>query len=118
MVSRIRACRQRLRKPVPEVLEPLRLRAAVNVLTGPERIVRFLLGLRRKYRLPLEHWIVELNGQPAIVTRLHGTIVSTTAFDTDSTHIVAVYRVLNPDKLEHVRTHLNDALQPPSTIIE
>ena len=45
-------------------------------------------------------------------------IVFTTAFGTDGTHIAAVYRVLNPDKLEHVRTHLKAALQPPSTIIE
>ena len=95
-----------------------KVRAALNVLTGPERIVRFLLGLRRKYRLPFEHWIAELNGQQAIVTRLDGTIVFTTAFETDGMHIAAVYRVLNPDKLEHVRTHLKAALQPPSTIIE
>lgn len=92
--------------------------AATNVLTGRDRIARFLLGIERKYRLPVEHRIVELNGQPAIVTTLHGTIVFTTAFETDGMHIIGVYRVLNPDKLAHVRAHLSDALQPPSTIIE
>lgn len=94
--------------------------AARNILDGPERITRFLLGLQRKYGRHIRHEIVELNGQPAMVTLHEGGIVATTSFETDGTRIFAVYRVLNPDKLQHltVLDYRSAALHPPSTIIE
>jgi RNA polymerase sigma-70 factor (ECF subfamily) len=79
-----------------------KVRAARNVLGGPERIARFLLGLHRKHGHLVRHDIVELNGQPAIVTYHNGVIAATTSFETEGTRILAVYRVLNPDKLRHL----------------
>jgi len=77
--------------------------AARNVLEGPERIARFLLGLEHKCGALVEHRVVELNGEPAIASYYEGVIQHATAFDTDGSRIFAVYRVLNPDKLAHLR---------------
>ena len=77
--------------------------AARNILEGPDRIARFLLGLENKYRGLLTHEIVELNGQPAIASYHEGVIQLATSFETDGERILGVYRVLNPDKLEHLR---------------
>jgi RNA polymerase sigma-70 factor (ECF subfamily) len=76
--------------------------AARNILDGPERIARFLLGLHRKHGDRVKYEIVELNGQPAIVSYYRGAVAATTSFETDGRRILAVYRVLNPDKLRRL----------------
>jgi RNA polymerase sigma-70 factor (ECF subfamily) len=76
--------------------------AALNVVVGPERITRLFLSLARKYPGMVTHEIIELNGQPAIGSYRDGAIVYVTAFETDGDRILAVYRVLNPDKLAHL----------------
>ena len=77
--------------------------AARNILEGPDRIVRFLMGLERKYCGMVTHEIVELNGEPAIASYRDGVVRLATAFETDGERILGVYRVLNPDKLAHLR---------------
>jgi RNA polymerase sigma-70 factor (ECF subfamily) len=76
-----------------------------NVVEGPERVTRFFLGLEHKYPGLLTHEIIELNGQPAIGSYSvgDGVLRYATMFDTDGERILAVYRVLNPDKLAHLR---------------
>ena len=74
-----------------------------RVVEGPDRITRLFLGLERKYPGVVTHEIVELNGQPAIGSYHDGVITYVTLFETDGHHILAVYRVLNPDKLAHLR---------------
>ena len=79
-----------------------RVPAARNVLRGPDRIGRFLLGLERKWRHLTTHEIRSLNGEPAIVTYALGRVFAVTAFETDGERITAAYRVLNPEKLRYV----------------
>jgi RNA polymerase sigma-70 factor, ECF subfamily len=74
-----------------------------NVLVGPDRITRFMLGIERKYPGVFTHEIIELNGQPAIGSYQDGVIRLATSFETDGERILAIYRVLNPDKLAHLR---------------
>lgn len=74
-----------------------------NVLEGPDRITRLLLGLEHKYAGMLTHEIIELNGQPAIGSYRDGIVGFVTLFEIDGEHIRAMYRVLNPDKLAHLR---------------
>ena len=50
----------------------------------------------------MTHEIVELNGEPAIASYREGVIRFATAFHTDGERILGVYRVLNPDKLDHL----------------
>lgn len=77
--------------------------AVRNVLEGPERITRFFLGLEHKYPRLVTHEIIELNGQPAIGSYHDGVIHYVTLFETDGERIRAVFRILNPDKLAHLR---------------
>jgi RNA polymerase sigma-70 factor (ECF subfamily) len=74
-----------------------------NVIEGSERLTRLFLGLEHKYPGIVTHEIIELNGQPAIGSYHDGVIQYATLFETDGEHILAVYRVLNPDKLAHLR---------------
>jgi len=74
-----------------------------RVVAGPDRITRLFLGLEHKYPGLVAHEIIELNGQPAIGSYHDGVIAYVTLFETDGERIHAVYRVLNPDKLAHLR---------------
>lgn len=80
-----------------------KVRAARNILEGPDRIVRFLLGLEHKYPGAFDYGFIELNGQLAIGGYVNGMLAHATSFETDGDRILSVYRVLNPDKLEHLR---------------
>ena len=80
-----------------------KVRAARNILNDPDRIARFLLGIERKFGSTVKHRLVELNGQMAIGSYEDDEIRYATLFETDGKRIVGVYRVLNPDKLEHLR---------------
>jgi RNA polymerase sigma-70 factor (ECF subfamily) len=74
-----------------------------KVLEGPERVTRLFIGLEHKYPGLVTHEIIELNGQPAVGSYHEGVLYYATLFETDGEHILAVYRVLNPDKLAHLR---------------
>jgi RNA polymerase sigma-70 factor (ECF subfamily) len=78
--------------------------AARKRLVGPRRIARFFLGLQRKHHSFDGHRVDSINGYPAVITDAPGVYVSTTSFETDGARIFAIYRVLNPDKLQSVRT--------------
>jgi RNA polymerase sigma-70 factor, ECF subfamily len=79
-----------------------RVPAARNVLVGPERVARFVLGVERKWRHLLTRRVRSLNGEPAIVTYAGDRVFSVTALETDGERITAMYRVLNPEKLRFV----------------
>jgi RNA polymerase sigma-70 factor (ECF subfamily) len=74
-----------------------------NTIEGPDRLTRLFLGLEHKYPGLVTHEIIELNGQPAIGSYHEGALAYVTLFETDGERILAVYRVLNPDKLAHLR---------------
>jgi RNA polymerase sigma-70 factor (ECF subfamily) len=80
--------------------------AALRVIAGPERITRLYLSLEHKYPGFLSHEIIELNGQPAIGSYRDGALAYATMYETDGDRILAIYRILNPDKLDHL-AHVN-----------
>lgn len=83
--------------------------AARRRIDGAERIIRMLLGLQKKLRGTMEHRIVVLNGQPAVLTFRDGALFHATMLDVDGERIRAIYRVVNPDKLQrlqHEAVHL------------
>lgn len=73
--------------------------AARNVIRGPERILRLLRSLERKYAGHREHRWTTVNGEPALVTTMWGALFSVTAVRVDGGRIGAMYSVMNPDKL-------------------
>ena len=76
-----------------------RARAARNRLVGRDRVSRFLLGVTRKSGHAYE--LTHLNGEPALVARKEGVIVSAYCFEIDSAGIRAVRIQRNPEKLNH-----------------
>jgi RNA polymerase sigma-70 factor (ECF subfamily) len=74
--------------------------AAVNPIVGADRIARLVLGLREKFWAhgrTLE--IATINGEPGLRLRNGDHLIATMSIATDGERILAVYAVVNPDKL-------------------
>jgi RNA polymerase sigma factor (sigma-70 family) len=71
-------------------------------LAPEERVARLAVGYERMGRGRISHRIVWINGEPAVLTLAGDRTLFTTSFALDGDRIAAVYRVLNPDKLQHV----------------
>lgn len=76
--------------------------AGRRVIYGAARIVRLLLSLERKSLGTISHRVAWINGEPAIVSFRGDRVAFTTSVETDGERLFAFYRVLNPDKLQHV----------------
>lgn len=76
--------------------------AARRVIHGAERITRMVLAIEARYRRPFSYRLARLNGEPALVQHLGGKPFAATFCETDGERIVALYRVMNPDKLRQV----------------
>jgi RNA polymerase sigma-70 factor (ECF subfamily) len=77
--------------------------AARKVVTGRARIVRLFIVVARKLGGRLTQAILPINGEPGLVTFVDGTPFSATSFETDGDSILALYNVLNPEKLRGIR---------------
>lgn len=88
--------------------------AAARVVVGAERIVRLGTAIWRKGAPGLSWHPIELVGEPAAAWMYGGKLASVFAIDTDGERVTAIYAILNPDKLEHVRaaTHEQTAPRP------
>ncbi|HEX8116961.1 MAG TPA: RNA polymerase sigma-70 factor [Pyrinomonadaceae bacterium] len=84
--------------------------AARKVVRGRRRIARLFLVLARKLRGRTAQAILTINGEPGLVTFLDGAPLTATAFETDGRRILALYNVLNPEKLKGVRDLLDSRL--------
>ncbi|MFI7026543.1 RNA polymerase sigma factor SigJ [Micromonospora sp. NPDC049900] len=78
-----------------------RVSAARNPISGAERVVRFLLGVRDK-GWPLTVHRTELNGQPAAVVVTAGGARYAVTLGTADGRITDIFLVANPDKLPWV----------------
>ncbi|MEU4802618.1 RNA polymerase sigma factor SigJ [Actinosynnema sp. NPDC023587] len=79
-------------------------RTAVNVITGPDKVSRFLFGLMRRYAgLPGGEPVL-VNGDLGVKFAARGDLAArVTAFVLRDGKLAALYDVANPDKLAHVR---------------
>lgn len=83
--------------------------AATKPVLGSERVARFFLGLASKipqHPLPIEFRVLDVNGWPALLTFEAGQLLHVLSLEGDGTTIQNVYIVLNPDKLQAIRRHL------------
>jgi RNA polymerase sigma-70 factor (ECF subfamily) len=74
--------------------------AAPQPIVGAERIAKLVIGLREKFWA--ENRVVEvttINGEPGLSFRDGGRLIATMSIATDGERILAVYAVVNPDKL-------------------
>jgi RNA polymerase sigma-70 factor, ECF subfamily len=72
-----------------------------RIVRGAERIARLLAGVARK-RPGWVHEPATVNGEAGYLTYEGGRLVGATAVATDGERILAVLRVLNPDKLRRL----------------
>ena len=73
-------------------------------LVGPDRVIRFLLGVTRKFGQTYE--LTFLNGEPAMLAFQSGAITSAYMFEIDSSGIAAINVMRNPDKLIHTKNRV------------
>ncbi|MCV7063363.1 RNA polymerase sigma factor SigJ [Mycolicibacterium vaccae] len=75
-----------------------RVRAALREVIGAEKVVRYLIGVRR--RLPdIQIAPADVSGQPGLVFQLHGTTWGVVSLGVEDGRITRLWMVLNPDKL-------------------
>jgi RNA polymerase sigma-70 factor, ECF subfamily len=79
-----------------------RVRAALNVVYGSERVAKLLLGIRRKKAGLVTERIMRINGELGVVTYIDGIANSLVAFQVYGRSIDAIYRILDPVKLKAV----------------
>ncbi|MCZ8523284.1 RNA polymerase sigma-70 factor [Paenibacillus caseinilyticus] len=80
-----------------------RVTAAIRPILGADRIVRFLAGLQQKSPAGFTFRPALVGGGPGLVTYVHGQPSSVVSFDAAGGQIHAIYIVINPEKLRHVR---------------
>jgi len=74
-------------------------RAALKVIRGRERVVRFVLGVLGRHMHRFAFGVTSVNGEPALALRADGNLFSVITVRTDGARILDVYTVLNPNKL-------------------
>ncbi|MEM9466699.1 MAG: RNA polymerase sigma factor SigJ [Actinomycetota bacterium] len=83
-------------------------RAARRPVVGRDRVVPYVLNLSSRYledpAATVDFHPVRLNGQPGVVVWLDGDVEMAMAFDVGADGIVGLRSVLNPRKLDHLRT--------------
>jgi len=92
-----------------------RVAAALNPIFGADKIVRFIMGLARKFYAdaPVEPTFNEINGEPGLILRVGGEMFGTITLDSDGNRITALYVVRNPEKLTRV-SRPSSAVSSPS----
>jgi RNA polymerase sigma-70 factor (ECF subfamily) len=77
-----------------------RTAAAPVPIVGAERIAKLVLGPRDKF-LAVDRTleIATINGEPGLCIRDGGRLTATMSIATDGERVLAVYAVVNPDKL-------------------
>jgi RNA polymerase sigma-70 factor, ECF subfamily len=77
-------------------------KAARKVIHGAEHVARFVIGVWHRYLSHFTYRVVSINGEPGLLKYFDGRLLSATSIDTDGERILAVYTVLNPDKLNSI----------------
>jgi RNA polymerase sigma-70 factor, ECF subfamily len=74
-------------------------RAALKVIRGRDRVVRFVLAVLGAHADRFTFEMTSVNGEPALAMRAEGKLYSIITVRTDGLRILDVYAVLNPSKL-------------------
>ena len=74
--------------------------AAPQPIVGADRIARLVIGLREKFWAANRTMqVATVNGETGLCIRDGGRLTATMSIATDGEQILAVYAVVNPDKL-------------------
>ena len=94
-----------------------KVRAALNVIDGADRVAQFLVDVTRKrpgawWREDFTLRFGTINGLPGLIVDAPEGPVQTTAFEVEGDVIRALYVVRNPDKLRHLAVLSRPASSP------
>jgi len=81
--------------------------AARRVVEGREKVARYLAGLLTKFWDDFDSALMEVNGEPAIVSHRNGALASVWFVETDGTAVSGLRLVLNPEKLAYLDRQLS-----------
>jgi len=80
--------------------------ATSRTLTGGARVAKLMAGFSRRAMQPyldqFEFRLASINGETGIVAYREGRLFWALALETDGTHILAGYNVINPEKLARI----------------
>lgn len=76
--------------------------AALNPLYGPDRVMRFFMGILRKRPENLAVEPATVNGLPGFIMHDEGGVHSALSFGVSDGRISALYMIRNPDKLARI----------------
>ena len=81
-----------------------RARAALRPIYGRDRVARFVRGAVERF-VPdgVESRITSMNGEPALVASVDGTVLSVISVEVSDSLIQSLFIVTNPDKLRAVK---------------
>jgi RNA polymerase sigma-70 factor, ECF subfamily len=77
--------------------------AARNVISGADRVARFVVGVMAKGAAGVDFEFVMVNGAPGWVLSRNGVPFAVATIETDGEKVRKVFATLNPDKLAHVK---------------
>ncbi|MBE2251832.1 MAG: RNA polymerase sigma factor SigJ [Myxococcus sp.] len=83
-----------------------KVRAAINVVTGANRVARFFVGVAKKQPLSVRYELLDVNGWPSVVSFEGDVVVGVSQLETDGERVYSVSTVVNPDKLRALTRHL------------
>lgn len=76
--------------------------ATLKPLQKAMKVARFLLAIRAKWLSVAVSHIIEINGQPGILTLVNGNVHSVTTLDIGDSCIRFIHTIRNPDKLKQI----------------
>ena len=79
-----------------------KVRAAINVVSGPNKVARLMIGLTKKASPSARYELRDVNGWPSLVGLEGEVVVSVTQLETDGQLVFSISVVVNPEKLTHV----------------
>ena len=78
-------------------------KANLRPIFGVDRSIAFLMGVSRKIPSNLLVTEVDVNGQPGMIMKADDQIFNVMAFQFDGDKLSALYNIVNPDKLKHLK---------------
>ena len=81
-----------------------KVNAARRTVYGNKRLTRLYTITTSKYRERLYAELVTINGEPGVVEFADGEVFAATTFSVSDGKITAIYRVMNPDKLQGIHS--------------
>jgi len=91
-----------------------KVNAAGRVIAGRDQIARMLMKFEEKFAHLFTYRFGHMNGEPVLITETNGRPFGVTYCQTDGQRILALYRVMNPEKLGEL-AHYADEESPEAS---